>query len=51
MNFIIKLLLSTESFNIILTVVNRLFKERHYILCTAKDKGTSVKKTINLFLR
>jgi hypothetical protein len=51
MNFIIRLPLSIKGFNAILTVIDRLFKERHYISCIAKDKRTSVEETINLFLR
>jgi hypothetical protein len=51
MDFIIKLLLSTEGFNIILTVINRLSKERYYISCITGEKGTSVEETANLFLR
>jgi hypothetical protein len=51
MDFIIRLLLSTEGFNIIFIVVNRLFKERYYIFCTAKDERTSTEEIIYLFLR
>jgi hypothetical protein len=40
-----------EGFNIILIIVDRLFKERYYILCTTEDEGTSAKETTNLFLR
>ncbi len=39
LNFIIDLLKSDES-NVILTVINRLFKEHHYILCWLNDKET-----------
>jgi hypothetical protein len=51
MNFIIELLLSTEGFNIIFIVVNRLSKERHYILCITGEERTSAEETVNLFLR
>jgi hypothetical protein len=51
MDFIIELPLSTEGFNAILTVVNRLSKERHYIPCTAGEERTSAEETANLFLR
>ncbi len=39
LNFIINLLKSDES-NVILTVINRLSKERHYILCWSDDEET-----------
>jgi hypothetical protein len=51
MNFIIGLLLSTEDFNIIFIVVNKLSKKRHYIPCTAGEKKTSAEEIIKLFLR
>jgi hypothetical protein len=51
MDFIIRLPLLIKGFNIILTVVNKLFKERYYIPCTAKDKKTLIKEIINLLLR
>jgi transposase InsO family protein len=51
MDFITGLPLSTEGFNTILTVVDRLSKERHYIPCTAGDEGTSAEETAKLFLR
>jgi hypothetical protein len=51
MDFIIKLPLLIEGFNIIFTVVNRLSKERYYIPYTAREKETSVEETANLFLR
>jgi len=39
LNFIIDLLKSNES-NVILTVIDRLSKKRHYILCWSDDKET-----------
>jgi hypothetical protein len=51
MDFIIRLPLLIKGFNIILIIINRLFKERYYIPYTAKDEGTLIKKIINLFLR
>jgi hypothetical protein len=51
MDFIIKLFLSIKSFNIILTVVDRLSKERYYISYTAENEETSTEETTNLFLR
>jgi hypothetical protein len=51
MDFIIGLPLLIKGFNTILTIIDRLFKERYYIPCTTKDEGTLIKKIINLFLR
>jgi hypothetical protein len=51
MDFITGLLLSTEGFNIILIVVNRLSKERHYIPYIAGEEETSAEETANLLLR
>ena len=36
--------------NAILTVVDRLSKERHYIACTASDEGTSAESTAELLI-
>jgi len=49
LNFIIDLLKSDES-NAILTVIDRLSKERHYILCWSDDKETFVEQTVKLLL-
>ncbi len=49
LNFIIDLLKSDES-NAILTVINRLSKERHYILCWSDDEETFAKQTVKLLL-
>jgi hypothetical protein len=51
MNFIIGLPLLIKGFNTILTIINKLSKERYYIPYTVKDEGTSAKEIINLFLR
>ena len=40
-----------SEYNAILIVINTLFKERHYILCTVSDKKTSVKFTVNLLIK
>ncbi len=49
LNFIIDLLKSDES-NAILTVINRLFKECHYILCWLDDEETFAEQTVKLLL-
>ncbi len=49
LNFIIDLLKSDES-NAILTVIDRLSKERHYILCWSDDEETFVEQTVKLLL-
>ena len=36
--------------NTILTIVNRLLKKQHYILCCIKNKWISLKKTVWLFI-
>jgi hypothetical protein len=51
MDFIIGLLLFIKGFNTILIIIDRLFKERYYILYTAKEEGTSAKETANLLLK
>ena len=51
MDFITGLPLSTEGYNAILTVIDRLSKERHYIPCTAGDEGTSAEETAKLLLK
>ena len=40
-----------QIYNAILMVINRLSKERHYILCSEEDEHTSAKATADLFLR
>ena len=50
-DFIIGLPLSTEGFNTILTIVDKLSKERHYIPYTAREERTSAEETANLLLR
>ncbi len=50
MNFIINLLLS-EGKNIILTVICRLSKKRHYISCSTDDEEITAEKTAELMLQ
>jgi len=49
LDFIINLSESEES-NAILTVVNRLFKEHHYILCWSDDEEITAEQTVKLLL-
>ncbi len=49
LNFIIDLLKSDKS-NAILTVIDRLSKEHHYILCWSDDKETFAEQTVKLLL-
>ncbi len=49
LNFSIDLLKSDES-NAILTVIDRLSKECHYILCWSDDEKTFAKQTVKLLL-
>jgi hypothetical protein len=51
MDFIIRLPLLIEGFNIIPTIVNKLFKERYYIPYIAGEERTLIKKIIKLLLR
>jgi len=50
MNFIIDLL-SSEGKNIILTVICRLSKKRHYISCFTDDEEITAEKTAELMLQ
>ncbi len=49
MNFITELFLS-ESYNVICTIICRLIKERHYVLCHWEDNDISVEETIWIML-
>ncbi len=49
LNFIIDLLKSDKS-NAILTVIDWLFKKRHYILCWSDDEETFAEQTVKLLL-
>jgi len=50
MNFIIDLSLSEDK-NIILTVICRLSKKRHYISCSIDDEEITAEKTAELMLQ
>ena len=39
-----------DGYNAILIMVNRLLKERHYILYIAGDEGTLAEETVKLLL-
>ena len=41
----------SQGYDVILMVVDRLSKERHYISCTEKDNGTNAEATAAMFLR
>ncbi len=49
LNFIIDLSESDES-NVILTVINRLSKKRHYISCWSNNEETFAEQTVKLLL-
>ncbi len=49
MNFITELLLS-EGYNVICTIICRLIKERHYVLCHWEDDDISVEETVWIML-
>ncbi len=50
MNFIIDLFFS-EGKNIILTVICKLSKKRHYISCSTDDEEITAEKTAELMLQ
>ena len=50
MNFITDLLKS-DGKNAILTIIDRLSKERHYVLCFINENGTSVKQTAEMVIQ
>ncbi len=50
MNFIINLF-DLYNYNVILTVICRLLKERHYISCITDDEDITVKKTAEMLLQ
>ncbi len=49
MNFIINLFDSSK-YNIILTIICKLLKERHYISCIIDDEDIIVKKTVKMLI-
>ncbi len=50
MNFIIDLFDSSE-YNVILTIICRLSKERHYISCIIENEDITVKKTAEMLIQ
>jgi len=50
MNFIINLF-DSYNYNVILTVICRLLKERHYIFCITDDEDITVEKTAEMLLQ
>ena len=50
MNYVINLLESNE-YNAILTIVNRLTKERYYISCVAAEENISIEIIAELLIR
>ena len=50
MNFIIDLF-DSYNYNVILTVICRLLKERHYIFCIIDDEDITVEKTAEMLLQ
>ncbi len=50
MNFIINLFDSSE-YNVILTIICRLSKERHYISCITENEDITVKKTAEMLIQ
>jgi len=50
MNFIINLF-DSYNYNAILTIICRLLKERHYILCIIDDEDITVEKTAEMLLQ
>ena len=49
-NFIVDLLLLQEH-NVIWVIIDRLIKERHYVLCTTEDDETSIESTIEMLIK
>jgi len=50
MNFIIDLFDSSE-YNVILTIICKLLKEKHYISCIIDDENIIVKKTAEMLIQ
>jgi len=50
MNFIINLFNSSE-YNVILMIICRLSKERHYISCIIDDENITVEKTAEMLIQ
>jgi len=50
MNFIIDLS-DSYNYNVILTVICKLLKERHYVFCIIDDEDITVEKTAEMLLQ
>jgi len=50
MNFIINLF-DSYNYNVILTIICRLLKERHYISCIINDEDITIKKTAEMLIQ
>jgi len=50
MNFIINLF-NSYNYNVILTVICKLLKERHYISCIINDEDITVEKIAEMLLQ
>ena len=50
MNFIINLLM-LKDYNIIYIIIDKLIKERHYILYIIDNEKTSIKNIIDIFIK
>ncbi len=49
MDFVVRLP-ESHSYNTILVIVDRLSKERHYIIYIDKDNGTSIENTVKMLI-
>ena len=50
MDFITGLPMTKEGKNVILNVMDRLSKERHYLACTSDDNGTTTEETLKMLI-
>ncbi len=49
MNFIINLL-NLYDYNVILIIIYKLLKERHYVSCFTNDKDITIEKTAKMLI-